>query len=99
MSYDRKTTAGVVRVSLVGCMILAGACLVLGLYPAQTAAQPGTKGDKSEEGNVMRLNHIDLVVSNVKENRAFFEKFFGFRCIVDRGDKLVVLTDRAGASH
>ena len=95
-SYDRKTTADVVlRVSLVGCIVLAGACLVLGLYPTQTAAQPGHKGDKSEEGTVMRLNHIDLVVLNLKENRTFFEKFFGFRCIVERGDKLVVLTDGA----
>jgi catechol 2,3-dioxygenase-like lactoylglutathione lyase family enzyme len=39
---------------------------------------------------------MDVVVSNVKENRAFFEKYFGLRCIVDRDDKLVVLTDGAG---
>jgi hypothetical protein len=73
-----ETTAGaVLRVSLVGCMVVAGACLVLGLYPAHTSAQPGPKGDKSVEGSVMRLNHIDLVVPNVKENRAFFEKYSG----------------------
>jgi lactoylglutathione lyase len=91
-SYDRKI--GVVpRVLLTGCMTLAG---VLGLYPGRTAAQPGPSAPKSGEAAVKRLNHIDLVVPNVKENRAFFEKYFGFRSIVDRGDKLVVLTDGAG---
>jgi catechol 2,3-dioxygenase-like lactoylglutathione lyase family enzyme len=43
-----------------------------------------------------RLNHCDLVVLKVAESRAFFEKYFGFRCIVDRGDKLAVLMDGAG---
>jgi len=96
-SYDRKTTIGVVpRVLLAGCMTLAGVGLSLGLYPGRTTAQPGPSAPKSGEAAVKRLNHIDLVVPNVKENRAFFEKYFGFRSIVDRGDKLVVLTDRAG---
>lgn len=92
-TYQRNTTAGVL---LAGCMILAGAGLLLGLDPAQTTAQPGPKGGKSGGTAGKRLNHIDLVVPNVKENRAFFEKYFGFRCIVDRGDKLVVMTDGAG---
>jgi len=93
-SYDRKTTAGVVpRVLLAGCMILASAGLVLGLYPARTTAQPGPSVPKTEKPAGKRLNHIDLVVPNVKENRAFFEKHFGFRCIVELGDKLAVMTD------
>lgn len=96
-SYVRKAIAGVVlHDSLVGCMILAGACLVLGLHTAEIRAQPGPKGDKSEGAAGKRLNHIDLVVPNVKENRAFFEKYFGMRPIVDRGDQIVVLTDGAG---
>jgi len=96
-SYDRKTTAGVVpRVLLAGCMILAGAGLVLGPYAALTTAQPGPSAFKSGETAGKRLNHIDLVVPKVAEDRAFFEKYFGLRRIVDRGDKLVVLTDGAG---
>jgi len=96
-SYDRKTTAGVVlRVSLAGCMVLAGVGLVLGLYPALTAAQPGPAVPKSEGTAGKRLNHIDLVVPSVKEDRAFFEKHFGFRCLVEFPDKLAVLTDGAG---
>jgi len=34
-----------------------------------------------------------VVVANVAENRAFFEKHFGFRCLVEFPDKLAVLTD------
>ncbi len=92
-SYDRNAPAGVL---LAGCMFLAGVGLFLGLSPARTAAQPVPPGPKSAGAAVKRLNHIDLVVPNVKENRAFFEKYFGFRSIVDRGDKLVVMTDGAG---
>jgi len=47
----------------------------------------------------MRLNHLDLTVPNVAQSRAFFEKYFGLRCVVsvDRGnDDLVVLTDESG---
>ncbi|MBV8265712.1 MAG: VOC family protein [Planctomycetaceae bacterium] len=47
----------------------------------------------------MRLNHLHLTVPNVAQSRAFFETYFGFRCIVSvsrsNGD-LVVLTDEAG---
>jgi catechol 2,3-dioxygenase-like lactoylglutathione lyase family enzyme len=35
------------------------------------------------------------VVSNVGENRAFFEKYFGFRSLMEFPDKLAVLTDGA----
>jgi catechol 2,3-dioxygenase-like lactoylglutathione lyase family enzyme len=44
----------------------------------------------------MQLNHLDLIVPNVLECRALFESYFGFRCVVSRGDELVVLTDGAG---
>jgi catechol 2,3-dioxygenase-like lactoylglutathione lyase family enzyme len=98
-SYDRKTTVGaVLRILLAGGMILAGAGLVLGLSPARTTAQPGTSEPKSGKAAGKRLNHIDLVVTNVAENRAFFEKHFGFRCLVEVPDKLAVLTDGAGCS-
>lgn len=95
--WNRKANiGGVPRRLLVGCMVLAGAGLILALYPAHTTAQPGPSEAKPGKDAGKRLNHIDLVVANVKENRAFFEKFFGFRCIVDLGDKLVVMTDGAG---
>lgn len=87
-SYERKTAIG-----LVGCMILAGACLALGLDPARTTAQPPAASPKGEKPAGKRLNHIDLVVANVKENKEFFEKHFGFKSIVAIGDDLAVLTD------
>jgi lactoylglutathione lyase len=47
----------------------------------------------------MRLNHLDLTVPNVAQSRAFFETYFGLRCVVSRGnDALVVLTDDAGVA-
>lgn len=89
-----KSTTGLARrVSLAGCMILAAAGLILGLYPLRTAAQPGTKAPK---GAGKRLNHIDLVVANVGENRAFFEKHFGFKTLIEFPDKLAVTTDGSG---
>jgi catechol 2,3-dioxygenase-like lactoylglutathione lyase family enzyme len=98
-SYDQKATAGVVlRILLAGGMVLTGMGLVLGLYPARTTAQPGTSEPRSGKAAGKRLNHIDLVVANVAENRAFFEKHFGFRCLVEVSDQLAVLTDGAGFS-
>ena len=45
----------------------------------------------------MQLNHLDLTVPNVAQSRAFFETYFGFRCVVAREhDVLVVLADDAG---
>jgi catechol 2,3-dioxygenase-like lactoylglutathione lyase family enzyme len=91
------TTTGVARrVWLTGCLMLTGLGLVLGFNPGRTIAQPGASTPKSEGATGKRLNHIDLVVADVAENRAFFEKHFGFRKIVDFGDKLAVLTDGAG---
>jgi catechol 2,3-dioxygenase-like lactoylglutathione lyase family enzyme len=43
----------------------------------------------------MRLNHLDLTVPDVARSRAFFETYFGLRCVVSRGKELVVLTDEA----
>ena len=31
------------------------------------------------------MNHAQLAVTNVAENRAFFETYFGLRCVADRG--------------
>jgi len=93
-SCDRKTTVAVVpRAVLAGIMILAGVGLVLSLYPVRTVAQPGPSAPMTGGTAGKRLNHIDLVVANVAENRAFFEKHFGFRCIVEVVGKLAVLTD------
>jgi lactoylglutathione lyase len=89
-SCVRKTTAGAL---LAGCLILASAGLILALVAGPTAAQPQPSAPKAERAAGKRLNHIDLVVANVAENRAFFEKYFGFKCIVSVGDDLAVMTD------
>src|SRR5581483_973908 len=45
----------------------------------------------------MALNHLNLTVPDVAATRAFFENYFGFRCLLDRGrDALVVLIDESG---
>jgi catechol 2,3-dioxygenase-like lactoylglutathione lyase family enzyme len=44
----------------------------------------------------MKLNHIDLQVSNVTAAREFFEKHFGFRCVFQRREQLAMLADDAG---
>jgi len=44
----------------------------------------------------MKLNHIDLQVSNVTAAREFFENHFGFRCVFQRREQLAMLTDDAG---
>lgn len=41
----------------------------------------------------MRMNHIQLAVSDVEANRAFFETYFGLRCVADRGKTLAVMED------
>jgi lactoylglutathione lyase len=45
----------------------------------------------------MRLNHINLTVPDVSQTRGFFESYFGFRCVAERGrDALAVLLDESG---
>lgn len=44
----------------------------------------------------MRLNHIDLQVSNVTAAREFFETHFGFRCTFQRREQLAMLEDDGG---
>lgn len=45
----------------------------------------------------MRLNHINLTVPDVARTRAFFETYFGLRCVAERGrNALVVLVDESG---
>jgi lactoylglutathione lyase len=41
----------------------------------------------------MRMNHVQLAVSDVAANRAFFETYFRLRCVADRGETLAVLAD------
>jgi catechol 2,3-dioxygenase-like lactoylglutathione lyase family enzyme len=43
----------------------------------------------------MNLNHVDLPVADITGVRAFFEKYFGFRCVFERDDGLTVLLDSA----
>lgn len=45
----------------------------------------------------MRLNHLDLFVSDVSKARGFFETFFGFHCEATKGkDALSILKDESG---
>jgi len=45
----------------------------------------------------MVLNHLNLTVPDVSRTRAFFETYFGLRCVFERGrDTLVVLVDESG---
>ena len=45
----------------------------------------------------MRLNHLNLTVPDVRRTREFFETYFGFRCLAERGrGALAVLADQSG---
>ena len=45
----------------------------------------------------MKLNHLNIPVSDVASTQAFFETFFGLRCKEKKGDNfLSILTDDAG---
>src|SRR5262245_16274932 len=46
----------------------------------------------------MALNHLNLTVPNVPQTRAFFETYFGFRCLAGapQSDTFVVLVDESG---
>ncbi len=44
----------------------------------------------------MKLNHIDLQVSDVSTARAFFETHFGLRCTFQRRNQLAMLEDDGG---
>jgi catechol 2,3-dioxygenase-like lactoylglutathione lyase family enzyme len=45
----------------------------------------------------MRLNHLNLTVPDVSRTREFFETYFGFRCVTQKGrDALAVLMDESG---
>lgn len=44
----------------------------------------------------MRLNHLDVPVTDTLSTKAFFEKHFGFKAILVRDDGLVVMLDEAG---
>ena len=37
----------------------------------------------------MKLNHINLIVSNVGESIHFLERYFGFKCIEVKGDNII----------
>lgn len=44
----------------------------------------------------MRLNHIDLHVSDVAATREFFEEFFGLRCRYQRRNQIAFFDDDSG---
>lgn len=44
----------------------------------------------------MRLNHLNLTVTDVARTREFFESYFGLRCVAERGRAaLAVLMDES----
>ncbi|HWE37949.1 MAG TPA: VOC family protein, partial [Isosphaeraceae bacterium] len=43
----------------------------------------------------MRLNHLNLTVPDVAQSQRFFETYFGFRCLAERGN-IAVLMDESG---
>src|SRR6188472_2708199 len=45
----------------------------------------------------MKLNHINLVVSNVAEAINLFETYFNFKCTDIKGDNIVAILE--GADH
>lgn len=44
----------------------------------------------------MRLNHLNLCVDDLSEARQFFETFFDFKFLEQKGKALVVLSDENG---
>lgn len=45
----------------------------------------------------MRLNHLNLNVKDVSKTKTFFESYFGFTCLHERGKNvLAVMTDDEG---
>lgn len=45
----------------------------------------------------MHMNHVNLCVSDVPRSRAFFERYFGYRLLVEKGaDTFVGLVDDGG---
>ena len=46
----------------------------------------------------MKLNHVDLQVSDVDLARAFFELHFDLRCVFQRRSELAMLEDEGGFS-
>jgi catechol 2,3-dioxygenase-like lactoylglutathione lyase family enzyme len=44
----------------------------------------------------MALNHLNLTVPDVPQTRAFFEKYFGFQCIAEPENGVIVLVDESG---
>jgi len=46
----------------------------------------------------VRLNHVDLQVSDIDAAREFFETFFGLRCAYQRAGQIALLEDEGGFS-
>ena len=41
----------------------------------------------------MKLNHINLLVSNVAEAVSFFETYFNFNCVETKGDNIIAILE------
>jgi len=44
----------------------------------------------------MQLNHLNLCVNNLSEARIFFQNYFDFQFLEQKGEALVVMTDEHG---
>jgi catechol 2,3-dioxygenase-like lactoylglutathione lyase family enzyme len=56
------------------------------------------RADYKTGGWPLKLNHVDLQVSDVSTARRFFETFFGLRCTYQRAGQIALLEDEAGFS-
>ena len=44
----------------------------------------------------MALNHLNLTIPDAPQTRAFFERYFGFRCVAEPESGVIVLVDESG---
>ncbi|CAG9611947.1 hypothetical protein BACCIP111899_01119 [Bacillus rhizoplanae] len=44
----------------------------------------------------MKLNHLNLCVNDLSAAKVFFETFFDFQCLEEKGKALVVMSDNDG---
>jgi lactoylglutathione lyase len=64
-------------------------------FPGNERASVAAEQDPTRE-RAVKLNHVNLPVVDVSATRDFFERHFGFQCVAEPADAIVVLTDNAG---
>jgi catechol 2,3-dioxygenase-like lactoylglutathione lyase family enzyme len=64
--------------------------------PRQVTKQGAPVAGQDDERLAMRLNHINLQVSDVDAAREFFERFFGMRCRYQRQTQIAIFESDTG---